>query len=72
MTERSTNRSMLGRTQSSSSVDDTQREEDRGSLDACPRINVAHVSRVFEERAPSLQLDNYSSHVRESSESQGL
>lgn len=71
MTERSTNRSMLGRTQSSSSVDDTQREEDRGSLDACPRI-LAHVSRVFEERAPSLQLDNYSSHVRESSESQGL
>lgn len=35
VTERSTNRSMVGRTQSSSSVDDT-RYEDRGSFDACP------------------------------------
>lgn len=68
VTEGSTNRSMVGRTQSSSSVDDTQYEEDRGSFDACPRI-LAHVSRVFEERASSLQLDNYSFHVRESSES---
>lgn len=67
VTEGSTNRSMVGRTQSSSSVDDTQ-YEDRGSFDACPRI-LAHVSRVFEERASSLQLDNYSFHVRESSES---